>query len=620
MQQRSERARLFSRRAMMLAGGQAALFGTLAARLYYLQIIESERYATLAEGNRVSARLLLPPRGLILDRNGVSMATNQHNYRVLLVAEQAPSLDYALDALGSVIPLGPAERSRLHKDVRRHRSFTPLLVRENLSLEDVSRIEANAPHLPGVMIDVGSSRYYPLMDLGAHILGYVAPIAEADLTGDQLELQPGFRAGKDGVERIYDKALRGRAGTVSVEVNALGRVIRELDRQESEPGHDLAMTLDMNLQAYAAQRLGEESAAVVVMDIHSGDVLVLASTPSFDPNAFTRGLTTAEWKSLSTDPRSPLSNKAIAGTFAPGSTFKIVVALAALEHKVITPEQIVFCRGHTELGSARFHCWKKGGHGGVNMHNGLKLSCDIYFYEIARRLGVDKINDMARRLGMDGLTGIDLPNERPGVVPSQAWKRRILKQPWHPGESLITGIGQGYVLATPLQLAVMTARLANGGKQVVPHVTRDAVDGQDVAPRPAPDWASCNIDPKHIAVVRGGMNGVSNEPGGTAYRSRIQDPEMALSGKTGTAQVRRISMSERNTGVRRNDELPWKERDHALFVAYAPEHNPKYAIAVVVEHGGGGSAVAAPIARDIMIEVQRAEKRRQKILSKGDGG
>ncbi|NFV81141.1 penicillin-binding protein 2 [Magnetospirillum aberrantis] len=615
----NDRFKIFARRAVMLAGGKAVLVGALAARMYYLQVLESDKYTMLAEDNRVSMRLLPPPRGQILDRNGVAMAINQHNYRVLVVPEDTPAMAYTLDALSTIITLTDHDRARIAKEAKRRRSFVPITVRENLSWEEVARIEVNAPDLPGVLIDVGQSRYYPLQSLGAHILGYVSAVSENDLTGDPLEELPGFRIGKGGVEKIYDMALRGKGGTSSLEVNAVGRVIRELERNEGEPGVNLTLTLDTRLQEYAAQRLGDESAACVVMDIHTGEVLVMASTPSFDPNAFNRGLTTEEWKTLSTNPRSPLQNKALSGTFAPGSTFKLVVALAALESGAVTPDQRVFCPGHMQLGSIKFHCWKKGGHGAQDLISAIKNSCDVYFYEIARRVGIDKIAEVARRFGLGVSTGIDLPNERSGLIPDRAWKRKAMKQPWHPGETLVNGIGQGYVLATPLQLATMTARIANGGLAVEPHVARDLITDQAALIRPKPEWPSCGMSQKNLQLVRKGMFAVSNEPGGTAFRARINQDGMWLSGKTGTAQVRRITMRERETGVKKNEDLPWKERDHALFVAYAPEDNPRYSIAVVVEHGGGGSAVAAPIARDIMIEVQKRERARMAGLNQGTG-
>lgn len=612
----NDRSKMFSRRAMVLGGTKATLIGALAARMYYLQVMEADRFSMLAEDNRVSTRLLAPPRGLILDRNGIAMAVNQHNYRVMVVAERTPSLDYTLDGLSRIITIGDGERARVHKEARRRRSFVPISVRENLTWEEVARVEVNAADLPGVLIDVGQSRYYPLESLGAHILGYVSAVSETELTEDPLEELPGFRIGKGGVERIYDMAMRGRHGTSSVEVNAVGRVIRELERKEGEPGIDLNLTLDVKLQEYAAQRLGDESAAVVVMDIHSGDVIVMASTPSFDPNSFNRGLTTEEWKDLSTNPRSPLSNKAIAGQFAPGSTFKLVTALAALESRDITPEMRVFCSGHTQLGSIKFHCWKKEGHGGQDLISGIKNSCDVYFYEVARRTGFEKIAEMARRFGMGAPTGVDLPNERPGNIPDKAWKKKALKQSWYPGETLINAIGQGYVTTTPIQLAVMTARIANGGFAVIPHVARDQINEKSARSRTTPEWPSLQVSRQSLALVRKGMFAVSNEPGGTAYRARITQDGMWLSGKTGSAQVRRITMREREGGVKKNDQLPWKERDHALFVAYAPEENPRYSIAVVVEHGGGGSAVAAPIARDIMVEVQKRDLAR---IAEGDG-
>jgi len=613
----NDRAKLFSRRAMMLAGGKATLVVGLAARMYYLQVMEADKYAMQAEDNRITTRLLAPPRGLILDRNGVAMAINQQNYRVMVVAEQTPSLDYTLDALGKIIPIGESERARIHKEARRRRRFVPVSVRENLTWEEVARVEVNAPDLPGIIIDVGQSRYYPMESLGAHILGYVAAVSENDLTDDPLEELPGFRIGKGGVEKVYDMALRGRAGTSSLEVNSVGRIHRELERKEGEPGIDLNLTLDIRLQQYAAQRLGDESAAVVVMDVLTGDIIVMASTPSFDPNSFNRGLSNDEWKDLTTNPRSPLTNKVIAGQFAPGSTFKLLTALAALESRDITPDMRVLCTGHMQLGSIKFHCWKKEGHGSQDLISGLKNSCDVYFYEVARRVGFEKIAEMARRFGLGTQTGVDLPSERPGLIPDRAWKRKALKQPWHPGETLINAIGQGYVTATPLQLAVMTARIANGGYAVVPHVARDQIVEKSVHPRPPPEWPSLEVSRQSLALVRKGMFAVSNEPGGTAYKARITQEGMWLSGKTGSAQVRRITMRERESGVKKNEQLPWKERDHALFVAYAPEENPRYSIAVVVEHGGGGSAVAAPIARDIMLEVQKRDLAR--VSTEADG-
>jgi len=332
---------------------------------------------------------------------------------------------------------------------------------------------------------------------------------------------------------------------------------------------------------------------------------VMASTPSFDPNAFNRGLSADEWKELSSNPRSPLTNKSIAGQYPPGSTFKLMTALAALESGSVTADQRVFCPGQMNLGSISFHCWKKGGHGSMDMVNGIKHSCDVYFYEVARRTGFERIAEMAKRFGLGSPMGLDLPGERPGSIPNKEWKRATLNQPWHPGETLINAIGQGYVLATPLQLAVMCARVANGGFAVAPHLARDMVEGVHATPRPEPNWPSLGISRQSLTLVRRGMFAVVNEQGGTAYGARVKDESFAMSGKSGSAQVRRITVRERDSGVKKNEDLPWKERDHALFVAYAPEAEPRFACCITVEHGGGGSAVAAPMARDILVEVQK---------------
>lgn len=601
----SGRYKLFSRRVAILGGGKLALLGLLAGRMYQLQVVESDRYTTLAEENRINLRLLPPPRGRILDRYGRPLAINQENYRVSLVAEQVQDVDAILDALSRIISLGDHERQRILRKVRRRRGFVPVTVRENLQWEDVSRIEVNAPDLPGLSIEVGQSRQYPFAHDFSHVLGYVAAVSEKEVTGDPLLELPGFKIGKNGVERVFDRNLRGKAGNSQVEVNAVGRVIRELSRQEGQPGDDLRLTIDRDLQKLAADRLKKEkSAAAVVMDIHNGDVLVLSSVPGFDPNEFVTGLSSRSWRRLVNDPHTPLINKAISGLYAPGSTFKMVVALAALEANIVRPDHRVFCRGFTQLGNARFHCWKKHGHGWQDIYDAHKNSCDVYFYDIAKRIGVDRIAAMARKLGLGEKTGVDLPSEKGGVIPTRAWKKALIGTPWQQGETLISGIGQGFILTTPLQLAVMTARLANGGEAVTPRLVRpERIDGKDDTPK----FKKLAISRASLDVIRDGMNQVTNEHGGTAYRARISEKGMEMSGKTGTAQVRRISKAEREMRVLKNHERPWRERDHALFVGYAPSDDPRYAVAVVVEHGGGGSKVAAPIARDLLLATQKRD-------------
>lgn len=601
----STRFKSFSRRVAFLGGGKVLLLSLLAGRMYQLQVVESDKYKTLADENRINLRLLPPPRGTIVDRYGRALAVNQENYRVTLVAEQVRDINTMLDTLSGIISLEDYERQRILREVRRRRGFVPVTVRENLDWRDVSRIEVNAPDLPGLSIEVGQSRQYPFAEDFAHVLGYVSAVSEKDVTGDPLLELPGFKIGKNGVERVFDLNLRGKAGNTQVEVNAVGRVIRELSRQEGQPGANLQLTIDRDLQKLSADRLKEEkSASAVVMDIHTGDVLALSSVPGYDPNEFVTGLSSKSWRRLINDPYAPLTNKAISGLYAPGSTFKMVVALAALEARIVAPDHRVFCRGHTQLGNARFHCWKRHGHGWQDMYDAHQNSCDVYFYDIAKRIGVDRIAEMAKRLGLGAKTGIDLPSEKGGVIPTRAWKKALIGTPWQQGETLISGIGQGFILTTPLQLAVMTARIANGGKAVVPRLIRPVgEDGKEIEPV----FKGLGVSKRSLDVVREGMNRVTNVQRGTAYRARISEEGMEMSGKTGTAQVRRISKAERETRVLKNHERPWRERDHALFVGYAPSDNPRYAVAVVVEHGGGGSKVAAPIARDLLLETQKRD-------------
>ncbi len=625
MRQERNQARIFTRRALLLGGGQALLFTALGARLYYLQVVEAQRYTMLADENRINVRLLPPPRGQIFDRFGEPVAVNGENYRLVLVPEQIGDLEKALEIVDRIVPLGEVDRRRVLREARRKRGFVPILVRGNLTWDEVARIEVNAVDLPGIAIDPGLTRHYPQGPVLSHIVGYVAAVAEHDLTGDPLLELPDFRIGKDGVERRRESELRGTAGASEVEVNAFGRVIRELGRQEGRPGEEVVLSVDLGLQRYCFQRLAQqESASTVVMDVHSGEVVALVSSPGYDPNLFSSGISTQQWNALRQDPRSPLANKAIAGQYAPGSTFKMMVAVAALETRAITPEQRITCPGHFELGEQRFHCWRRGGHGAMNLHDALKNSCDVYFYELARRVGIDRLAPMCRRFGLGEPTGTDLPGERPGLIPSREWKQATRKIPWLQGETVLTGIGQGYVLTTPLQLAVMTARLVNGGRAVVPRLTRPEVMRANEPQVRRDQFPSLGIAPATLAAVRNGMSAVINEPGGTAQALRLRDGDLAIGGKTGTAQVRRITMAERERGVRKNEELPWKERDHALFVGYGPVEAPRYAVSVVVEHGGGGSAVAGPIARDILVEVLRRDPSRlvppDRIVAENAGG
>lgn len=603
MTRENERSRLFTRRAILLGAAQAGLLSVLAGRLYYLQILQGETYRTLAEENRINLRLLVPPRGQILDRTGMPLALNQQNYRLVLLPEQVRDLDQLLDHIAAYVDLTENDRKHIERDMKNDAGLNAVLVRDNLTWEQVSAVSLHMLELPGVDIEAGEVRTYPYGETLAHLIGYVGSVAPGDKDDEQPELSiPGFRIGKNGVEKQYDLTLRGEPGNVQMEVNARGRVVRELARQDPGKGGDITLTVDFGLQQMVQKRLADEqSAAAVVLDVQTGAIRALVSHPAFDPNLFTYGISQQDWDRLNSDEHAPLLNKVTDGVYAPGSTFKIVTALAAMEAGVLTPETSVYCPGYLDLGNHRFHCWKKGGHGHVTFTSAMAGSCDTFFYEIGRRTGIDRIQNMARRFGLGQKTGIDLPHERTGLIPGRVWKKATRNSTWQQGETLIAAIGQGYILTTPLQLALMIARVANGGRAVKPHVLKKT-SGEEFSDK---SWPSMDFDPEHLALLEEGLYAVVNDNLGTAHGARIPDDKMAMAGKTGTSQVKRISMAERETGVIAGEDRPWKERDHALFVGYAPVTAPRYAVAVVVEHGGSGAHTAAPIARDILYECQK---------------
>jgi len=592
----------FTRRSLMMTGGMTGVFALLAGRLYQLQIQNGDQYKTQAEDNRVNLRLIAPPRGRILDRFGVALADNRRNYRVVLIAEQATDgVAAALDAIGKVIVLPPHQKERVLHDISQNKKFVPVPVAENLTWEEFARINMHLPYLPGIQPDVGETRSYPFSQELSHILGYVAAASPDDKENDDDSLLdlPGFRVGKRGVEKQFDSELRGTAGASRVEVNAYGRVIRELSNEAGIAGKDVYLTIDRELQQFAAKSLGDESAACVVMDVATGDVLALCSTPGYDPNLFNVGITNDQWHTLTTDDHKPLLNKVLAGAYPPGSTFKPAMALAAVDDGLSDLQ--VNCTGSITLGNREFHCWKKEGHGHVDLHRGIQMSCDVFFYEVARRLGIDKMEAAARALGLGAPTGIELPGELGGFIPSAAWKLAKTGVPWQQGDTLSAGIGQGYVTATPIQLCTFAARLASG-KALTPRITHQV--GASLEPRPLP--AALPFSQEAFAAVRSGMNAVLNEPGGTAYGFRIVQPGFEMAGKTGTAQVRVITRAERESGVKKDASLPWNLRDHGLFIAFAPFAAPRYACAVIVEHGAVGHP-QVQMAHDILLFAQQRD-------------
>ncbi len=599
MKRETRRTGVFTRRALIVGGAQLAALGFLAARLWQVQVEEGGRYATLAEANRVSTRLIAPPRGRLLDRFGTIVAGNRQNWRALFVAEQAEDVGATLDAFARYVTLSDGERARIERDLRRRRRFIPIILREFLSWEDMARIEVNAPELPGVLVDVGTTRQYPYGPKLAHVVGYVAPPNEQDVAQETMLALPGMRVGRAGMERTHDASLRGRAGAVQLEVNAVGRVIRELDRQEGTQGRDVNLTIDAELQESVLRRLGDESASAVVMDARNGEVMAMATTPAFDPSLFNSGISQAQWVEWTNNRRAPLINKAASGLYAPGSTYKMVVAIAGLEARAVTVNDRVSCPGYLDYGDRRYHCWSKYGHGMMDMRSALKNSCDVYFYEVARRTGIDKIAAMSNRFGLGTKLGIDLPGTRTGFVPTRAWRQSKGKA-WNIGDTIVCGIGQGYLQLTPLSLATMTARLATG-RAVEPHLTR-AIGGQALPGVRAEDWPSLGLPERMLSAAREGMWAVVNEQGGTATVAKLDLPGIQMAGKTGSVQVRNVTREQRERGYK-SENLPWELRPHALFVAFAPHDAPRYALALVVEHGNAGSAAAAPVGRDIMTDV-----------------
>lgn len=595
MNRNGEKSRVVERRTLGVIAFNLLAFAVIVARLYFLQVKEADKYKMMSDENRISTRFLVPPRGLIFDRNGEIIAKNEQDFQALMVAEQTPDIAETLKTFKQIVPLTEGEEQKIRKDLKNKRRFIPIKLKDNLSWNEVSKILLHAPDLPGVEINEGLSRYYPYADIYAHVLGYVGPVSDKDKKDNPLYMVPGFKIGKSGLERYFDYKLQGKGGTIKLEVNAYGRVMNEIERNSGEEGQSLTLTLDARLQRAAYEAFGEESGAAVVLNVRTGEILALVSTPSFDPNLFTNGISYKHWNALLKNERTPLVNKAVSGQYSPGSTFKVVVALAALEAGVIDLNTRFNCSGGLDVGNIRFHCWRHSGHGSLNVVEALKHSCDIFFYETAMKLGIDKIHDMAVKLGMGNVLEVGLDNEKAGIIPTKAWKKARFGTSWTQGDAANSGIGQGYVLVTPLQLATMLARVVNGGYAVQPTFIKPTEKELSKIKR-------LDISTKNIEIVKRGMFEVVNGTGGTAGRARFNINGAMMGGKTGTTQVRRISMKERSSGILRDEQLPWRLRNHALFIGFTPVDNPRYSVAVIVEHGSSGSGVAAPIASKILQE------------------
>ena len=592
----------FNRRAFLIGAGQGLFLTMLGGRLAWLQIKDGDKYKTLAENNRINVRIILPSRGLIVDRYGVPLAVNEQDFQAQLIPEQVENIQKTIADLRKFITIDDRDIKRLLRDVKSGSRYVPQQIRNNLTWDEVAVVELNTPSLPGVFVQAGEARSYPFRESAAHILGYVGRVAEKEMTDDPLLRQPGFQIGKNGLEQKFDAELRGTQGKIEMEVNVHGREVRELGRTPSIAGKRLTLSIDAELQRMVQERLAQEkSASAVVMDVKTGAVYALASHPSFDPNQFTQGISTMLWEQLRDDETHPLNNKVVSGQYPPGSTFKMMTALAGLKAGINDENWSINCPGHYDFGNHRFHCWKRGGHGSVNLRKALAESCDTYFYKLSVQVGIDNIAAMARNFGLGDKLDIGLPEEKSNLIPDQKWKRKARKEPWMQGETIVASIGQGYIQATPLQLVTMTARLVNGGFNVKPWVVGYA----GTQKMPASSWQDMQIDAHHLALVKDGMDHVMM-PGGTAYAQQIHESGFEMGGKTGTSQVRRIRQEDRARGMKQ-EELPWKYRHHALFVGYAPVNNPRYACAVVVEHGASGSGAAAPAAKDIMALTQKRD-------------
>ena len=606
---------LFEGRAIAAAVIMVIALGSVIARLVWLQVIQYDYFADLSQGNRIKVEPIPPNRGLILDRNGLPLATNAPSYQLELTREQVTDIDATLLGLSQLGLLDNADFPSLKKDIRSRRSFEAVPVKLQLTDEELARFAARRYQFPGVEIRPRLTRYYPLGPSSVHAIGYVGAISEEDEKALDLNEYAGTTlTGKSGVEKAYERELHGRAGVQQLLVNAQGRTVErigkdavKLDRREPIAGNDLFLTIDLRVQQVAEEALRGQRAAAVAIDPTSGDILAFVSTPAFDPNLFARGLTRPQYLALTEDPDRPMYDRALRGVYPPGSTVKPLFAIAALESGVVTPHDTRFCRGMWSspgYGRAR-RDWKPGGHGTVDMRRALATSCDIYFFDMARLMGIDRMAGVLGRFGLGAPTGIDIEGERSGILPSTQWKKRAYKKPefqvWFPGDTISVGIGQGQMLVTPLQLANAIAALSNKGQRFKPRLVRAVRDVQtgkikEITPEPLP--AVKVNDPGEWDVAQGGMFDVVNAPHGTARSYLAPAPEYKMAGKSGTAQVFTVSINEK---VRKAKDLAEHLRDHALFVSFAPFDAPKIAVAVVIENApGGGSAFAAPIARRIL--------------------
>ena len=624
------KSKLISRRMFVLNAAKAVVFFGIFGRLVSLQINEATKYKTLSDKNRFREWKLAPQRGIIRDYFDKEIASNEKVYQLHITPENSPNLETLFFRLKTILNLSDKRIFFLKRKIAKQKPWEPIIVSDNLTWSEFSRINLFLHELPGVEPLVSVARQYPDLST-AHLVGYVSQVSQKDLQKKQYlkEMSVGIAVGKTGLENKLDEDIIGKVGFQRYEVNAYGKRIKQIQVDPGESGKNYRTTIDLEVQKYATQVLEDKAASVCVMDIYNGDIITMASSPSYDPNAFVHGIDKKYWNELISNEKKPLNNKAIAGLYPPGSTIKIIVALSALENDVWNPKKYVNCSGLTELYGEKFHCWKKKGHGPMNMRSAIQRSCDVYFYEVARLLGVDRLSETAKKFGLGKKVLDGFIEERTGVVPSTAWKRKFIGKNWYLGETLHSGIGQGYFQSTPLQLCLMTAQIANGGFEIKPRVLandnknnlREYIKYKNENPNePLPiDMLVSNFDlnplfrnQENINFVKDAMFAATNEAGGTSFRSRFDDQKFMFAGKTGSSQVKRFTELQRELEIKQKD-IVYKDRDHALFVAFAPYSDPKYAISVVVEHGGTGSGSAAPVAKKIIKKVLERDKFRESL-------
>ena len=592
-----------NRRMFILAAAKVVILGGIVSRLFFLQVKENKRYLTLSDKNRIREWKLPPIRGNFEDYFGNTIAGNFEAYELHLIPEEIENFRYTINRVRNILQLSDSQFQKILKKKNQIKPWENLIVSNNLTWENFSKINNNLYDLNGVKPVISISRSYPFKENFTHVLGYVSQANDQDILSNEIikeKFVQGLKVGKIGLEKTFENDLIGNNSIERYEVNAYGRRISQLEFQKGNKGKTIKLTIDTEIQKLANELLKEKAGSICVMDIFTGHVVAMHSSPSFDANKFVFGISNDDWQLIRNDPMKPLVNKSLSGNYSPGSTIKPIVALSALENKVVNSNFKVNCKGHKnplELYGQTYHCWKKEGHGIVNMREAMKQSCDTYFYEVARKLGVDKLSDTAKKFGLGKKVFGDLFEiEKSGLIPSTFWKKNALGRNWLLGETIITGIGQGYIQTTPIQLCLMTAQIANGGHKIIPKIILDSKSEEE------DKFAPIVEDTKNMKLVQDAMFSSTNEARGTSYRSRIDDPKYQFAGKTGTAQVKRITKQDRELDLD-TSEIPYEERDHALYVAFGPYKNPRYAASIVIEHGGSGGSVAAPLAKKLFKKI-----------------